>query len=94
MDLDQIVVVSPETVFQEVEGESVLLNLAQARYYGLDEVGTRIWQLLQEHGSARAVFDRMLQEFAVEPERLEADLEHLLRDLQNNGLVTMASARE
>ena len=34
---------APDTLMQELEGESVLLSLASERYFGLDEVGTRIW---------------------------------------------------
>jgi hypothetical protein len=89
MELDQVITVSPDALIQEVEGEAVILDLAQGQYFGLDEVGTRIWQLLQEHGSARAVFDQMLAEFDVEPERLEADLEELLEALADSGLVTL-----
>jgi hypothetical protein len=89
MDLDRAITVSPDTLFQEVEGEAVILDMARGKYFGLDEVGTRIWQLLQDHGTARAVFNQMLAEFDVEPERLEADLEALLQALAESGLVTL-----
>jgi hypothetical protein len=89
MDLDQRIAVSSDALFQEVEGEAVILDLAQSQYFGLDEVGTRIWQLLQTHGTARAVIDQMLEEFDVEPERLEADLEALLEALAESRLVTL-----
>jgi hypothetical protein len=52
---DQITV-SPEVLFQEVGGEAVLLDLKSESYFGLDDVGMRIWQLLQEQGSLRAPF--------------------------------------
>jgi hypothetical protein len=44
VDLFTTVVPSPEVLVQELEGEAVLLNLASERYFGLDDVGTRIWQ--------------------------------------------------
>jgi len=89
MALDQVITVSPDALFQEVEGEAVILDLAQGKYFGLDEVGTRIWQLLEAHGTAREVFDQMLEEFDVEPERFEADLEALLEALAESRLVTL-----
>lgn len=92
MDLKQVITVSPDAVFQEVKGEAVILDLARGVYFGLDEVGTRIWQLVQAHGSGRAVFDQMLKEFDVEPERLEADLDDLLQALADSGLVTLGPA--
>lgn len=45
---DQKVIISPEVLFQEVSGEIVLLDLASESYFGLDEIGARIWALLNE----------------------------------------------
>ena len=81
------VTISREVLFQELDGEAVLLDLASESYFGLDDVGTRIWQLLQEHGSLRTVFDTMLDEFDVEPARLEEDLLKHVGDLADAGLV-------
>ena len=81
------VTISREVLFQELDGEAVLLDLASESYFGLDDVGTRIWQLLQEHGSLRTVFDTMLDEYDVEPARLEEDLLKHVGDLADAGLV-------
>lgn len=45
---DQKAIISPEVLFQEVSGEIVLLDLASESYFGLDEIGARIWALLNE----------------------------------------------
>lgn len=82
---------SPEVLVQEVSGESVLLDLASETYFGLDEVGTRIWQLLREHGSLRAVYDAMLGEYDVEPARLEDDLLDHVGQLADAGLVALGA---
>jgi hypothetical protein len=81
------VTISHEVLFQELDGEAVLLDLASESYFGLDDVGTRIWQLLQDHGSLRKVFDVMLSEYDVEPERLEQDLLKHIGELADAGLV-------
>ncbi|MGE0705571.1 MAG: PqqD family protein [Vicinamibacterales bacterium] len=72
---------------QELEGETVLLNLETERYFGLDRVGTRFWQLLTEHGSSETVVTRMLEEFEVEEAALRADVDRLLEALTSAGLV-------
>lgn len=87
MNLQQKISISPDVAFQEIGGESVLLHLDDAHYFGLDEVGTRIWQLIVEHGELDAVFERMRQEYDVEPQQLETDLERLIGDLADKGLV-------
>jgi len=68
-ELNRNVKVSPEVMFQELGGEMVPLDLASERYFGLDEVGARIWVLLKEHGALQTVFEAMLVEYDVGTER-------------------------
>jgi len=81
--------ISPNVVFQEVCGETVLLDLAKEHYFGLDEVGTRIWQLLKEHTSLGAVYEVMREEYEVEAVRLEEDLLAHVGELADAGLITL-----
>ena len=90
ISLDSSVEISDDAIFREMDGEAVILNLESGTYFGLDPVGTRIWQLLEEHGNLRAVFDQMRQEFDVEPEVLETDLLRLVGQFAEKGLGTIA----
>ena len=81
--------VSKDVLFQEVSGETVLLDLASEQYFGLDEVGTRVWQLLNEGQSLGAMLDVLLGEYEVERERLETDVRALLDSLIEAGLVEL-----
>ena len=79
---------APEHVmFRELDGEAVLLNLHNEMYYGLDEVGTRMWTLLTTSDSVQAAMDAMLEEFDVTPEILEQDVAKMIKELQTNGLL-------
>jgi hypothetical protein len=79
---------APEHVmFRELDGEAVLLNLHNEMYYGLDEVGTRMWTLLTTSESVQAAMDKLLEEFDVAPETLEQDLAKMIKELQANGLL-------
>ena len=64
-----------------------MLDLNGENYFGLDSVGTRIWQLLQEHSDLQKVYDTMLEEYDVESEQLEKDLAELVTKLVEAGLV-------
>jgi Coenzyme PQQ synthesis protein D (PqqD) len=75
------------TLLQKVGGESVLLDLESGTYYGLDEVGTRMLELVREHGSLEPVVAAMLREYEVGEEQLRRDLEDLLDKLAEHGLV-------
>ena len=62
--------VTEDVLFQTVYDEAVLLNLNNDRYYGLDNVGARMWQLLAEHGEPDRFAQPGLQHF---PEALAGD---------------------
>lgn len=72
---------------REVGGEMVLLDVDLGTYYGLNEVGTRVWALLVEGENFGKVEERLLAEFEVDRPTLEADLRGLLRDLAEHGLI-------
>ena len=81
--------ISPEVHSQEVGDETVLLDLQSESYFGLDEVGTRIWQLLQENGDIESVFQTILSEYDVDAAQLQKDLDDLVEKLVEAGLVTI-----
>ncbi len=87
--LPQRVEVSEEVLFQEIEGESVLLNLKNEQYFGLDEVGTRIWHLLTEDEETNKTLRCLLKEYDVEEEKMRNDLAVLINELNAQGLITM-----
>jgi len=83
-------VVAADVLVQELQGESVLLNVRSGRYFGLDEVGTRMWAALTTAESLRAACDTLAGEYDVEPERLERDLRSLVEKLAEHGLVEVS----
>jgi len=87
MNLNQKVTFA-ETVFaQEVDGEMVLLDMESENYFGLDEVGTAIWQAMQEKDTLKEVLNVLLEQYEVEEEMLENDLSDFLEKLVESGLV-------
>jgi len=88
--LESRVRLSSEVLFQELQGEAVLLNLSTGVYLGLDATGTRIWQLMEADGSLRKVLDAMLAEYNVSEELCAADLLKLVAKMQENGLLEVS----
>ena len=89
LSLDSRVSISSDAVFRELDGEAVILQLESGMYYGLDPVGTRLWQLIDAHGQLRKVFDAAVAEFDVEPAALERDLLQLVSELTTRNLVVV-----
>jgi len=83
------VIPAPDVLSQELKGETVLLDLNTEHYFGLNPVGTRVWQLLGENGDVQVAYDALLKEYRVEPQVLEQDLLALLDRLEKAGLITV-----
>ena len=75
-----------------LDRESVFLNLDTERYYGLDETGTRMWQLVTAAPNIDTAFQDLLAEFDVEPELLRMNLAELVSRLVDNGLIEVFPA--
>lgn len=85
--LGSILTRSDEVLFQEVGGEAVLLDLASEQYFGLDPVGTRIWDLLDGQTALDQVHATLCAEYEADPQRIGDDLLVLARALADAGLV-------
>lgn len=79
--LSSKVVVTRDQVSCDLAGEAAILNLNNEVYYGLDAVGSRIWNLLQEPRKAEQIRDMLLDEYDVGVDRCERDLLDLLNRL-------------
>ena len=81
------ITISGDVLAQELDGETVLLDLASESFFGLDEVSTRVWQLLGDGAGRAEIIDRLLEEYEVERDTLEADVAELLENLLEAGLI-------
>ena len=89
---DSIVVAAREQFACELQADLLVLNAASGFYYGLNPLGKRIWQLIQEPTEVGAVRDQLLKEFDVDRERCVGELKVFLQDMAQNGLVEVKGA--
>ena len=94
LSLESRVAINDDVVSRELDGEAVILNLESGTYFSLNQVGTRIWSLLQDDGSLRRTFDVIHQEYDVAQEILERDILRLLEELLAKDLVSLSSSGE
>ena len=83
------VTISPEVLMQELQGEAVLLDLKTGVYFGLDHVGTRIWQLMGLHPVLSDVVSHVVREFDVDEQRCSEDVLTLAGKLVEQGLISV-----
>jgi hypothetical protein len=92
LDADTRVVAARDQVSAELDGEAVVLSLADGIYYGLDPVGASVWSLLEQPRTVAELRDAVVAEYDVDAPTAEADLLQLLRDLAARGLVEVRTA--
>jgi hypothetical protein len=83
------ITISKDVLAQEIDGETVLLDLASESFFGLDSISTRVWQLLNEGAGREQVVDTLLVEYEVERQVLEKDVADLLDRLVEAGLISL-----
>lgn len=85
----QRVVVPDDVLVRELDGESVLLNLATNSYFGLDSVATDMWRALVASDTIQAAYEALLAEYDVAPETLQRDMAEFVEKLVRHGLAEM-----
>lgn len=87
MNLETTFVIPSHVIARTVGGETVILDLESGTYFGLDPIGARIWQLIENGKSLAEACDAMIGEYDVSREVLERDALTLAADLVGNKLV-------
>ncbi|HET8965594.1 MAG TPA: PqqD family protein [Candidatus Acidoferrum sp.] len=82
-------VIPSHVLIRFLDQESVLLNLETEKYFGLDAVGTRMWQLVTAAATVEVALAQLVEEYDAPPETLRTDLTKLLQHLLDNGLIEL-----
>jgi len=87
MNLCDKLIIPAQVMARVVGNETVILDLANGTYYGLDLVGARVWQLISENNSLLQICDEMVLEFETTHEVLQHDVLTLAQALLERKLV-------
>jgi len=87
ISFDRKVAASADTLINVLGDEAVLLNLQSNTYFGLDDVGTRMWQVLTSSESIHKAFETLVGEYDVAPAQLRNDLAELVGKLVERKLL-------
>jgi len=87
LSTESVVVAAKNQVSSDLAGEAVILQVRSGRYFGLEQVGARIWQMIGEPRRVADIRDTILREYDVGRERCEQDVVTLLEQLAAEGLV-------
>ena len=85
----QEIKLSDNVLMQKVADEAVLLDLGSQSYFGLDPVGTVIWEAIAENKAEDEIVACITAAFDVDAEVARSDLRAFLDKLQQDKLITL-----
>jgi hypothetical protein len=89
MKLSDRATIPAQVMARRVGDETVILDLAGGTYFGLDPVGTRVWQLMGEGKTLGEICEVMLDEYEVTREALQHDVLELADKLRVQKLISI-----
>jgi hypothetical protein len=85
--LDTLLRRSAGIFYAEVRDEGVMLNVDTGRYHSLNDVGSRIWELLEAPQTPAQLRDRLLEEFDVDAQECETAVLDFVGKLLDRGVI-------
>jgi hypothetical protein len=79
----------PGNIVSDMDGEKVMLNIENGKYYNLGELGGAIWDLIKEPISVEVVIMKLLSEYEVEKTECEKHVISFIYELYSEGLISV-----
>lgn len=90
---DLIIKTTQDNIWRKLGEEAVIMNSKSGIFCGLNEVGMRIWEIIQEPADVRNIRDTLLREYNVERHRCERELLALLQKMLDHGLIKIVDEK-
>ncbi len=91
IELTTLVQQSDEVISADLDGQAVMMHLESYEYFGLDDIATPIWEMIEEPISVTALCDQLLPDYDVERATGEQDVLAYLNDMLSDGLVSVVA---
>ena len=79
-----------DQVTAKVDDEVVMMSMQQGEYYGLDSIGSRIWELFAKPNSVENIIGTLMQEYDVDRKTCEKDVQEFIQKLVDKGLLKIS----
>lgn len=88
---DTLIRRSESILSSELENEIVMMDIQEGNYYGLEEPGTRIWELAENPVTVRDVCNSLQQEYEIEAEQCQREVIAFVEELQSRKVVELVN---
>ncbi|HIE89330.1 MAG TPA: PqqD family protein [Gammaproteobacteria bacterium] len=79
---------SSKAIIQEINGELVILDMGSEEYFSLNEVGCKLWRLLESNSDLSVAVASLLEQYDVDSKQLSDDVESVVTELKRVGLLS------
>ena len=79
-----------EVFASEIDDEVVMMNIDTGKYYGMDAIGSRIWELIADEIQVKELIGKLMEEYDVEEEQCRKDVLEFLNQLNANKLLQVS----
>ncbi len=76
-----------EIVASDIDDEKVMMSVEKGQYYGLDPIGSRVWELIEKPVKVSELIDALLPKYDVDRETCERDVLAFLEELHKDGIL-------
>lgn len=90
IEITDIYVRNGDQVTAKVDDEVVMMSMQQGEYYGLDSIGSRIWELFAKPNSVENIIGTLMQEYDVDRKTCEKDVQEFIQKLVDKGLLKIS----
>lgn len=84
---DTIIQRNPDLLYNEIDREVVMLSIENSEYYGMDQVGSRIWEILEKPVSLKQLISSLTEEYEVNDQQCAEDIQNFLQGLVRKNLI-------
>lgn len=84
---------TPDMIASDIDGEVVMMSVSGGKYYGMDSIGSRAWELLDRPRKVSELCDLLCEEFDVEQEQCVQDVLAFLGELAGKNIIEAVVAR-
>jgi len=90
LDMSSVIKKRDDLVSAPIDKETALMSIEQGNYYGIDEVGTRIWEIISDETTVSDLCGKLLDEFEVDEETCREETLRFLEDLASEKLIVIS----
>ncbi len=81
------IILNQELLQSEIDGETIMMSIDNGKYYGLNTVASRIWEIVKEEPVFSEIIEKLLNEYDIDKQQCESETKEFLNNLYENKLV-------